>query len=266
MKDARSQTRSTLREGRRTRVARALFAFALAGCSGAIETAAPPREPEDVIEAPDTIPDDEILIEDTREDEGPELSDPRPTPAVRTDPPPETIEAVPGDATPPKTVPAASKAILETTSFPEMNRSEKFMAPVHAGPPVCCDGIDRLVYYRRGSAGICGPVIRISIGADGSVSLEKSSPDGAQEGGCLEPMKTTRLIEPARARSLMSDSCREYNDTYQPGVSVGCEESSRRFYFFSGDRKLFETMSLPCESGAMVDAEKAMAALMKELD
>lgn len=266
MNDARSQTRTALREGCNAMVARAFFAFALAGCSGAIETAAPPREPEDVVEVPETIPDDKVLIDDTREDEGPELSDPRPAPADRTEPPPETIETVPGDATPPETVPAASKGSLEVMSFPELNRAEKFMAPVHAGPPVGCDGVDRLVYYRRGSVGICGPVIRISIGADGSVSLEKSSSDSAREGGCQEPMKTTRLIEPARARSLMSDSCREYNDTYKPGVSVGCEESSRRFYFFSGDRKLFETMSLPCGSGAMVDAEKAMAALMEELD
>ena len=238
-----------------------LLALLLFGCSGAVKTVAAVQEPTAVIEEPDTIPDDQVLIDDTGD--GPEAARrPSPGPDLESD----TIEPPPAATNPSAAAPEAEAPAPVAASFLQLNRAEKFMEPDRDGPPAPCDGLDRIVYYSRGSEGICGPVTRISVGADGAVSLEKSSPDGQEGGGCFEPMKANKIIEPGRARSLLSDACREYNQTYRSKISVGCEKSSRRFYFFSGNQKIFETMALPCESDAMATAEKAMAALIEEFD
>ena len=234
-----------------------LFVMA-SGCSGSVTEIPESSVPERTEPAtPRALSDDQVLIDE---------EEPPASHAEGNAPLPEAVEESPSSPDLGSDNTAPTLQIAVDAPFYERNKMEKRLKPVHDQPPVDCAPVDRLVYYLRGSHGICGPVVRLSISADGKLVLERSQGEEEESGGCAQPMRGTKIIDAARASSLIKDTCAEYNEAYSASPKVGCARESRRFYFFDDSTKLFDTMTLPCADGPMKESTARMTTLLEELE
>lgn len=232
------------------------------GCSGSVTEIPEPSVPDRTEPTiPQALSDDRVLID---------VEDPPGTPSAShfkgNAALPEAVEESPSSPDLDSDDTSHTLQIDVDAPFYERNKMEKRLEPARDRPPVDCAPVDRLVYYLRGSQGICGPVVRLSISADGNLVLERSQGEEEESGGCAQPMRGTKIIDAARASGLIRDACAEYNEAYSASPKVGCARESRRFYFFDDSTKLFDTMTLPCADGPMKESTARMATLLEEFE
>jgi hypothetical protein len=245
----------------------ALAAASFAACGGAPE----PQQPASPISAGAIVP-------------GMDAGPPVPAPALAAEapqaavqdgaPPPVAEPAGAADAVPPPiaaidqppTPAPASPAVPESPC--EELRALKNAAPLFAHPPLPCDRVDRVTYYRRAADGTCGPSSALTVTADGGVALGTAiagDAPAAAEGACPRAKTARSAIDPGDARRLVSSACAAVNGSYSLAKGIGCQSAAVRLYFFEGEIKLGETAALPCPphtlDGVVAELEAIAAGL-----
>jgi len=239
----------------------ALGALLVAACAGAPD----PPLPANPISGPATAePADGGAPQPAPVDEPspqpPSAVDPGGATAVESPPPALTPERPPAPAPPATTAPPGSTC--------EILRAVKSARPLFERPPLPCDRADRLLYYRRGADGACGPWSVLTVAAAGAVTLESAAAGDAPSASaaCASPLTARAELGPDEARRLIALSCAALNAGYALERGVGCRTSAVRLFFFEGESKLGETAALPCPPHALDRVVAELEEIVAEID
>jgi len=227
-------------------------ALPVAACGGAALDVSAPGE-EAVAGAEDAADAGEVLITDDAPDveETAPAEPEKPAPGAGTAAGPETAGEV------------ADPSRGSATEDPLCRRHyrELMVPPAAARPPIDCDRVDRIAYWRWTVADGARSIAHLRLERDGAMVVEHSGGGAGDAGGASAPLK--RSIDPAAAAAAVRKTCEAFNREYDPGEGIGCPAGSRLVEFFEGDAKSGRTEALPCDSRAM---SAALADLDRMLD
>ncbi len=193
----------------------------------------PPAAPEPPSDAGVAlVPTTGVVIRDS--DAGP-----TPGPDATAEPVPQATAQAPATPTP------AEDTICQR------HYDELMAPPARSHPPIDCERVDRLVYWRWSASDGCRDVARLSLRRSGAATLERSGGDPA--------VPARKTIDPSESATVLQATCRAFDEEHDPGAGSDCPAGSRLVELFEGEAKAGSTGALPCGS-------RTMAGVLDRLD